>query len=176
MSAESPTAERAELPAERGFFGRMATGTAHSIRLLCASKSGMVGLFILVFFTLIAIFGPLIAPQDPAASSSYSSHILAAPSSEHLARHRGERARRALAPHPRHAHLDDRRHLGGARLGRDRRRSSASRPASSAVGSTTVLTAIDDWFLVIPFLPLAIVLVSLLGPKASDLPFGSSRS
>ena len=34
------------------------------------------------------------------------------------------------------------------------------------------LTAVDDWFLVIPFLPLAIVLVSLLGPRASDLPFG----
>ena len=79
MSAESPTAERAELPAERGVFGRMAAGTAHSIRLLCGSKSGMFGLFILVFFTLVAIFGPWIAPQDPAASSSYSSQILTAP-------------------------------------------------------------------------------------------------
>ena len=35
-----------------------------------------------------------------------------------------------------------------------------------------VLTAIDDWFLVIPFLPLAIVLVSLLEQRAADWPGG----
>jgi len=35
-----------------------------------------------------------------------------------------------------------------------------------------ILTAIDDWFLVIPFLPLAIVLATLLGDAANSLPFG----
>ena len=83
MSAEGTTVERAELPAERGFFGRMIAGTVHSLGLLRGSPSGMIGLFILVFFTLIAIFGPWIAPQDPAAASSYSDQILAAPSSAH---------------------------------------------------------------------------------------------
>ena len=34
------------------------------------------------------------------------------------------------------------------------------------------LTALDDWFLVIPFLPLAIVLVSLLGARADTWPGG----
>ena len=34
------------------------------------------------------------------------------------------------------------------------------------------LTALDDWFLVIPFLPLAIVLVSLLGERADTWPGG----
>ena len=34
------------------------------------------------------------------------------------------------------------------------------------------LTALDDWFLVIPFLPLAIVTASLLGRGAQDWPFG----
>ena len=34
------------------------------------------------------------------------------------------------------------------------------------------LTALDDWFLVIPFLPLAIVTASLLGRRAQDWPFG----
>ena len=38
------------------------------------------------------------------------------------------------------------------------------------------LTAIDDWFLVIPFLPLAIVLVSLLGPARATCRSASSRS
>ena len=71
VSAEGTTVERAELPAERGFFGRMVAGTVHSLGLLRGSPSGMVGLFILVFFTLVAIFGPWIAPQDPAAASSY---------------------------------------------------------------------------------------------------------
>ena len=45
--------------------------------------------------------------------------------------------------------------IGGVR--RHRRR------ATTAAALDKVLTAIDDWFLVIPFLPLAIVLVSLLG-------------
>jgi len=171
VSAESPTAERAELPAERGFFAHIAAGTAHSIRLLCGSKSGTFGLFILVFFTLIAIFGPWIAPQDPAASSSYSDHILQAPSSAHW--------------------------LGTEETGRDvlsllilGTRISMIVGISAALVSAVIggiigisagffggwidnsLTAVDDWFLVIPFLPLAIVLVSLLGPRAGNLPFG----
>ena len=39
-----------------------------------------------------------------------------------------------------------------------------------------VLTGVDDWFLVIPFLPLAIVLVSLLEPRAATGPAASSGS
>ena len=35
-----------------------------------------------------------------------------------------------------------------------------------------ILTVIDDWFLVIPFLPLAIVLATLLGDAADSLPLG----
>ena len=35
-----------------------------------------------------------------------------------------------------------------------------------------LLTAVDDWFLVIPFLPLAIVIAALLGERAQDWPLG----
>ena len=48
-------------------------------------------------------------------------------------------------------------------------RRSGSRPASSAGASSGCCMAIDDWFLVIPFLPLAIVLAAVLGSSATTL-------
>ena len=64
-----------------------------------------------------------------------------------------------------------------------RLRGRASSPASSAPSSASrpgyyggwidkVLTAIDDWFLVIPFLPFAIVVATALGRVADDWPVG----
>jgi len=171
VSAEGTTVERAELPAERGFFGRMIAGTVHSLGLLRGSPSGMIGLFILVFFTLIAIFGPWIAPQDPAAASSYSDQILAAPSSAHWLG-TDENGRDVLSLL-----------ILGTRISMIVGISAAL--VSAVIGGVVgicagffggwtdhTLTAIDDWFLVIPFLPLAIVLVSLLGARAGNLPFG----
>jgi peptide/nickel transport system permease protein len=171
MATDDAVVERPSLPAQPGLLGRTASGATRSLRLLRQSRSGTVGLFILVVFTLVAILGPLIAPQDPAASSSYSSDILAGPTSSHL--------------------------LGTEENGRDvlsllilGTRVSMIVGVSAALVSAVIggivgicagffggwvdhtLTAIDDWFLVIPFLPLAIVLVSLLASRAQSLPFG----
>ena len=58
------SAGRAARP-KRGFGRLLVAGTVRSLGLLREHPSGMVGLILLVFFTLIAIFGPWIAPQDP---------------------------------------------------------------------------------------------------------------
>ena len=122
----------------------------------------------------MAIFGPLIAPQDPNAASSFSTSAaqnLQSPSSEHL--------------------------LGTDESGRDvlsellyAARISLSVGLAAALISTIlgaiigivagyfggwvdrVLMAIDDWVLVIPFIPTAIVIASLLGRKADEWPLG----
>lgn len=155
----------------RGVFGRLSSSASRSFRLILRSPSGVVGLVILVLFGIVAIIGPWIAPQDPNATSSFSGQILTAPSSEHL--------------------------LGTDDNGRDvlsllilgTRISMlvglAAAIVSAGIGALVgisagyfggwtdrILTAIDDWFLVIPFLPLAIVLATLLGNTANSLPLG----
>ena len=48
-------------------------------------------------------------------------------------------------------------------------RSSASSPASTAAASARVLMRLTEWFLVIPFLPLAIALAAVLGPSIENI-------
>jgi peptide/nickel transport system permease protein len=161
----------AVLVGSKGLFGRLSTGATRSFKLLVRSKSGIVGTVILVAFAIVAIIGPWIAPQDPNATTSLSEQILEGPSAEHW--------------------------LGTDNDGRDvlsqlilgTRVSMlvglAAALVSAVIGATVgisagyfggwtdrILTAIDDWFLVIPFLPLAIVLATLLGDTANDLPLG----
>src|SRR3954465_1147413 len=68
--------------------GRGTTGGARrAFAALTHTRRGQVGLALLTVFVLMAIFGPLIAPQDPNAPSSFStsaSQNLQSPSSEHL--------------------------------------------------------------------------------------------
>jgi len=155
----------------KGVFGRLSDTASRSFKLLIQRKSGVVGLAILVFFTLIAIFGPWIAPQDPNALSSFSGNIMAPPSSEHWLG-TDDNGRDVLS-----------QLILGARISMLVGFSAAivSAVIGSLVGISAgyfggwtdrILTAIDDWFLVIPFLPLAIVLATLLGDAANSLPFG----
>ncbi len=159
------------LSGSKGVFGRLSSGATRSFKLMVRSNQGKVGLTILAFFSIIAIIGPLIAPEDPNASTSFSDQIMAPPSSEHW--------------------------LGTDDNGRDvlsllilgTRISMvvgfAAAIVSAVIGSIVgisagyfggwterILTVIDDWFLVIPFLPLAIVLATLLGDAADSLPLG----
>jgi peptide/nickel transport system permease protein len=131
----------------------------------------LVGLAILVVFTVIAIIGPWIAPQDPNAISSFSGRIMAPPNSEYWLG-TDDNGRDVLS-----------QVILGARVSMVVGFSAAivSAVIGSLIGISAgyfggwtdrVLTAIDDWFLVIPFLPLAIVLATLLGDTANSLPFG----
>jgi peptide/nickel transport system permease protein len=161
----------AVLPGTKGLFGRLSTTATRSFRLLVRSKSGVVGLVILSFFTLIAIIGPWIAPQDPNASTSFSDQILAPPSSQFWLG-TDDNGRDVLS-----------QLILGTRI--SMLVGFAAAIVSAVIGALVgisagyfggwtdrILTAIDDWFLVIPFLPLAIVLATLLGDTANSLPMG----
>jgi peptide/nickel transport system permease protein len=173
VSANPPPhgATTAELPGTKGLFGRLSSTATRSFRLLVRSPSGVVGLVILIFFTLIAIIGPWIAPQDPNASTSFSDRILGPPSSDYLLG-TDDNGRDVLS-----------QLILGTRISMLVGFSAAivSALLGSIIGISAgyfggwtdrILTAIDDWFLVIPFLPLAIVLATLLGDTANSLPFG----
>jgi peptide/nickel transport system permease protein len=159
------------LTGTKGVFGRLSDSTTRSFRLLVRSTSGMIGLIILVFFTLLAIFGPWIAPQDPNASSSFSDQILAPPSAEHWlgTDDNGRDVLSLLILGTRVSML-----VGFAAAAVSAVIGSVVGISAGYFGGWTdrVLTAIDDWFLVIPFLPLAIVLATLLGNAANALPLG----
>jgi len=146
----------------------------HGLHVLTHTRRGQIGFALFIFFVLMAIFGPALAPQDPNAASSYStvgSQNLASPSSEHW--------------------------LGTDNQGRDvlsellyAARISLLVGLSAALISTLlgalvgivagyyggwvdrVLMAVDDWVLVIPFIPTAIVIASLLGRRADGWPLG----
>jgi peptide/nickel transport system permease protein len=159
------------LAGSKGVFGRLSSGATRSFRLLVRSKSGLLGLMILVFFTTIAVIGPWIAPQDPYAASSFSDQIMQPPSSEYWLG-TDDNGRDVLS-----------QLILGTRI--SMLVGFAAAVVSAVIGSTIgisagyfggwtdrILTAIDDWFLVIPFLPLAIVLATLLGETANSLPMG----
>jgi peptide/nickel transport system permease protein len=169
--SQTPASTTAVVTGSKGLFGRLSAGATRSFKLLFQRKSGVVGLTILVVFTLIAIFGPLLAPQDPNALSSFSDKILDPPNSQYWLG-TDDNGRDVLS-----------QLLLGARISMIVGFSAAivSAVIGSLVGISAgyfggwtdrILTAIDDWFLVIPFLPLAIVLATLLGNAANSLPFG----
>jgi peptide/nickel transport system permease protein len=150
---------------------RRASGTRDAFGMLLRSRSGAIGLGILVFFTIIAIIGPWIAPQDPNASSSFSSDILQPPSTEYWLG-TDDNGRDVLSQVILGTRISMLVGIAAALV---------SAVIGALVGITAgyfggwtdrTLTAIDDWFLVIPFLPLAIVLAALLGQRANDWPLG----
>jgi peptide/nickel transport system permease protein len=158
----------------RGGGKHAAGGWREIVRALVRSRRGQVGFTLLVLFAIIAIFGHLLAPQDPNAASSFSTAAgqnLEGPSSAHW--------------------------LGTDEAGRDVLSEILyAAPITLAVGlaaaiistligtlvgvvagyfggwTDRVLMAVDDWVLVLPFIPTAIVIASLLGKRASDWPLG----
>jgi peptide/nickel transport system permease protein len=141
---------------------------------LTRTRRGQIGFVLLGLFLIMALFGPFLAPQDPNAASSFSTSALqnlASPSSAHW--------------------------LGTDEQGRDvlsevlyAARISLAVGVAAALMSTIlgaligivagyfggwvdrVLMAVDDWVLVIPFIPTAIVIASLLGRRADNWPLG----
>jgi peptide/nickel transport system permease protein len=132
---------------------------------LFASKRGRVSVGILGLFVFVAVFGALIAPYDPRASSTA---VLEAPSSAHLLG-TTELGSDVLS-----------QVLVGARVSMVVGLAAAviSSVLGSAVGlvggyfgGTTdrVFDSFENWFLVIPQLPLMVVLARVLEPSLTVL-------
>ena len=131
------------------------------MRLVWATKRGKACLIVLDLFVFIAIFGAALAPDDPYASST---DVLQPPSREHL-----------LGTTEVGADVFSQL-LVGARVSIVVGISAAviSAVLGTAVGLTggyfggwtdKLLDAFENWFLVIPQLPLMIVLARLLNPS-----------
>ena len=133
--------------------------------VLLGTRRGQLGLAVLGFFILLALFGEAIAPDDPEASSL---DVLAPPSSDHWLG-TTESGADVLS-----------QVLAGARISIVV--GFAAAIISAVLGATVgllsgyfagwtdrILDALENWFLVIPTLPLMIVLASLLDPSLTVL-------
>jgi peptide/nickel transport system permease protein len=131
------------------------------MRALWASRRGRISLIVLGLFIFIAIFGKLLAPYDPYASST---DVLAPPSSEHWLG-TTEVGSDVLS-----------QVLVGARVSMIVGFSAAviSAVVGAFVGlvggyfggmTDKVFDGFENWFLVIPQLPLMVVLARLLNPS-----------
>ena len=129
-----------------------------------APRRGQVGLILLAIFAIMAIFGHVLASQDPNAASSFST-------SAARPRIAVERAlagnRRVGAGRVRRAALCRADHARGRRRGRpdlDAARGAGRRHRGLLRRRVDRCSmALDDWVLVLPFIPTAIVIASLLG-------------
>ena len=132
---------------------------------LLHTRRGQFGLGVLGLFVFVAIFGSLIAPDDPQASSL---EVLAPPSGEHLlgtTEQGSDVLSQLLVGAQVSIVVGFAAALISALLG------SAVGLAGGYFGGWTdrVLDAVENWFLVIPTLPLMIVLARLLDPSLGVL-------
>lgn len=177
MATEAPVLDPAREAAERIVAGggrRRGGGPTRRLLLeIASSRAGLFSLIVLGTFLVLAVLGPWIAPQDPTSASSFSTDLLAPPSSSHW--------------------------LGTDENGRDvlSELLIGTRPTmivgvvaaliSAVIGSLVGITAgyfgrwvdrslmlVDDWFLVLPFVPVSVLAATILGPRAQDLPMGQS--
>jgi peptide/nickel transport system permease protein len=133
--------------------------------LLLGTWRGRFGLAVLGLFVFIAIFGEAIAPYDPQASSL---DVLAAPSGDHLlgTTEQGSDVLSQLLAGARVSIV-----VGFAAAFISAVLGSVVGLASGYFGGWTdrILDALENWFLVIPTLPLMIVLARLLDPSLGVL-------
>jgi peptide/nickel transport system permease protein len=170
-----PTAAQLETAREilerdrRGRLGRL----VHSLRPIVRSKQGLIGSVILVILVIVAVFGRWLAPQDPNAPSSFSSQILAGPSSAHWLG-TDENGRDVLSQLILGTQTSMLIGFVAALV------SSVIGTAVGIVAGFTGgwvdrgLTLLDDWFLVLPLVPVTVLAASLLGERASNLPLGQT--
>jgi peptide/nickel transport system permease protein len=133
--------------------------------LLLGTWKGRFGLTVLGIFVFMAIFGEAIAPDDPDASSL---DVLAAPSSDHWlgTTEQGSDVLSQVLTGARVSIV-----VGFAAAIISAVLGSAVGLASGYFGGWTdrILDAFENWFLVIPTLPLMIVLARLLDPSLGVL-------
>jgi peptide/nickel transport system permease protein len=134
-------------------------------KLLLGTWRGRFGLTVLGLFCFIAIFGSLLAPYDPDASSV---DVLAAPSSDHLlgTTESGADVLSQLLVGARVSIA-----VGFAAAAISALLGSLVGLAAGYFGGWTdrILDPLENWFLVIPTLPLMIVLARLLDPSLGVL-------
>ncbi len=134
--------------------------------LLFGTWRGRLGLGVLGLFVFLAIFGSAIAPDDPNASS-----LDMLRQAQHRALAGDDRAGvgRVLAAARGRARLDRGRVRRGGDLGGPRARWSGLLGGYFGGWTDRGLDALENWFLVIPTLPLMIVLARLLEPSLTVL-------
>jgi peptide/nickel transport system permease protein len=157
---------------ERNAFARALLSVVRVVRFVGRRPLGAFGLAVIALVVLMAVFGPLIAPQDPLSTSSFEfTHRLQAPSSAHWLG-TDESGRDLLS-----------QFLLGARVSLIV--GLVAGIASAMVGAIVgicagyfggwvdrALTFLDDWFLVIPFVPFAVLMAALLQDDARQIPGG----
>ena len=135
---------------------------------------GAFGLVTIAVVILMALFGPLLASQDPLASSSFDfAHRMEGPSGAHWMG-TDESGRDLFS-----------QFLLGARISLIV--GIAAGLASCFIGAVVgicagyfgghtdrTLTFLDDWFLVIPFVPFAVLVAALLQDDARQIPGGKT--
>lgn len=169
MSAEGVTGPRPLSP--RQVTWRRRRDSAHRTWLeFRRHRTGVAGLVVLVFFASVAIFAPLIADADGLSRIKATGDVLAAPSSSYwLGTDEYGRSVLTLL-------------IWGARVSLlvglmatviSMGLGTVIGIASGFFGGRTggILYRLTEWFLVIPFLPLALVLATLLGGSLYTIGF-----
>ena len=170
--AVSPETVAHLLGAERGLVSRSLAAAARTVRAIGRTPLGAFGLVTIALVVLMAVFGSLIAPQDPLATGSFDfAHRLEGPSGSHW--FGTDEAGRDLLS----------QFLLGARVSLVV--GLVAGLASAAFGTVTGicagyaggwaergLTLVGDWFLVLPFVPFALFTAALLQDDAGQVPGG----
>ncbi|MER7818808.1 ABC transporter permease [Streptomyces sp. NPDC096153] len=143
------------------------------VRIALADPRGATGAAILLFFSVTALAAPWLAPQDPNAASSFSNDIFLGPSGEHWLG-TDENGRDVLSQLLLGSQASMLVGLAAALV---------STVVGTAVGVAAawfggavdrILNMLDDWFLVLPVIPVTVLTASLLGSRASSLPLGQT--
>jgi peptide/nickel transport system permease protein len=163
MSAAEPTvAPTARLSPRQVTWRRRRAGAARAWGEFRRHRSGMIGLSVLTLFAAMAVFAPLLADSSGLRVTEATGPVLGAPSSEYwLGTDQSGRSVLTLL-------------IWGARVSLfvGLLATAISMVIGTAFGLASghyggwlggILFRITEWFLVIPFLPLAIVLASILG-------------
>ncbi len=169
MSAADATGPRPLSP-RQVTWKRRQDSAGRTWRQFLKHKPGVVGLVVLVFFALVAIFAPLIADSDGLSRTQASGEVLAGPTSEYwLGTDEFGRSVLTLL-------------IWGARVSLlvGLLATLISMVLGTLIGIASgflggriggLLYRLTEWFLVIPFLPLALVLATLLGGSLYTIGF-----
>ena len=157
---------------ERSTLVRSLLAVVRVVRFVARRPLGAFWLTVIAAVVLMSIFGPLLAPQNPLSSSSFDfTHRMQGPSTSHWLG-TDESGRDLLS-----------QFLLGARISLIV--GLVAGTASAVIGAIAgicagyfggwvdrVLTFLDDWFLVIPFVPFAVLTAALLQDDANRVPCG----